>query len=110
MLKPEGAWFPITVLLAFWSSLTAGRRLVAGSEAGGDCLQASQLVAITNSLRAAHDAGDSYDAVAKLAFDKLSGAQHLTAFEENRSFAYAAGTSGSGVLRRLIILKPDIFI
>lgn len=71
------------------------------------CLQASQMVALADSLRSASGIGDSYAAAVRLAF---SGAETLTAFEENRSFVYALGESSDGSMRRLIILKPSVLL
>jgi methyl halide transferase len=75
------------------------------------CLRSSQLIQLAKSLASTPGAGDSYKAAATLAFDNIAkGAEPLTAFEENRYFVYASGGAGPGVVRRLVILKPSIFV
>lgn len=102
-------------LIGFLAGLTLIHPIEGGarplSAPSQTCLQASQLVAIANSLRPGSGSDDSYAAVAKIAFNEASeAAPRLMAFEENRSFVYASGVTGPGMFRRFIILKPGTFV
>jgi len=75
----------------------------------GPCLRASQITELAQSMASGSAASDSYSATVQLAFNNL-GAGSLRAFEENRSFVYVLGAAAPHLIRRLIVLKPSIFI
>jgi SAM-dependent methyltransferase len=69
------------------------------------------MATLETTLRSESGLGDSYEAAIKLAFaGPPFSDQSLAAFEENRSFVYAASVAGAGLSRRLLILKPSIFV
>ena len=74
------------------------------------CLRAGRISDLAQSLASLPDTGDLYAATIDLAFANSAGTNGLTAFEENRSFVYALGPAASYLNRRLIILKPSVFI
>jgi len=89
-----------------------------GARSRQPCLSASQMLQFANSLEA-EDLRDAYPVAVKLAF--ANAPLGVAAFEENRSFVYAAGVApwpgGAGksrepsrLIRRWIVLKPSIFI
>jgi SAM-dependent methyltransferase len=94
--------------------------------ASNACIQAAQILDLFQYLAATSGAPDTYARVVKTAFENPMGdAVNMTAFEENRSFVYAAATmplpagtasngqaaeKSPGWVRRLIILNPSIFI
>jgi methyl halide transferase len=86
-------------------------------------LHSSEVLSLAKALASSDSPGDSYPAVSKLALDaRQPDANHLLAFEENRSFVYAVGSSGAAVednhgpaqdlrmVRRLVVLKPSILV
>jgi len=94
-------------------------------------LHASEILDLAKSLFAANASFDAYPALVKLGFKNSElQAKDLIAFEENRTFAYAmgahalgagAGSAGASaesrepakgprLFRRLIVLKPSIFV
>jgi hypothetical protein len=75
------------------------------------CLRTSQLSELVKSMASYTSHSDSYDDAASLAFGAAPhGAAPFTAFEENRYFVYALGSASPGLTRRLVILKPSIFV
>jgi methyl halide transferase len=82
-----------------------------GTESPAPCLRASLLRDLAKSLSLASGTIDHYDAAIKLAYGGApQSAERLTAFEENRSFIYALGSNPSGLIRRLIVLNPSIYV
>jgi SAM-dependent methyltransferase len=95
-------------------------------QASRPCLQSTQIRNLEQYLASTGGAPDSYDRVAKAAFDSpLGHATQMTAFEENQSFVFAVagmqshestapdGRLGEKVtswVRRLIILNASTFI
>ena len=101
-----GFGLPALLCLAWCGTLQG----VSGATAAPSipCLRVSQFSELANSLASPSGFGTAYDAAAQLAFG--GGPHQLTAFEENRAFIYASGALPTGAARRLIILKPSIFV
>jgi SAM-dependent methyltransferase len=90
------------------------------------CIHTTQILELAQYIAATNGAPDTYARVVKAAFDNPPGmAIKMTAFEENRSFVYAAGgmqphedaapaarpaEKTTLPFRRLIILNPSTFI
>lgn len=102
-------------LVALLPCLATGR--VAGPKtydeagSGQPCVQSSQLLEMASSLASSPGSADSYNAVLSLAFGNASRSTGpLIAFEENRYLVYALGRTAQGVVRRLAVLKPSVFV
>ena len=81
------------------------------ASSGRPCLDASRILEVTRLLSSATGPTDSYKPVVELAFgSEARGVGALSAFEENRLFVCAAGPASRNLLRRLVILKPSIFV
>jgi SAM-dependent methyltransferase len=90
----------------------------AGETTRRPCISAAQVLQLASSL-AVKDLRDAYPVAVKLAFGNAP--KDVAAFEENRTFVYAAGavpwrgaaghsSKPDRWLRRWIVLKPSIFI
>ena len=102
----------VVPLLCYLALATlANSRVYAKAESPQPCLRSSQLLQLAKSLASTPGTGDSYDAAIALAFGGTQqGSGTVISFEENRYFVYASGSAGSGVIRRLVILKPSTFV
>jgi methyl halide transferase len=100
----------LVAFLACWE-LAAAATSKATTPSLRPCFRTSQLLEIAKSTASYTGHSDSYDGAASLAFGAAPhGAAPFTAFEENRYFVYALGTVSAGLTRRLVILKPSIFV
>ncbi len=121
VLSPSCAFkrsLPRLLLIAMLASAIAWPAPAKAAAEGNSrqpCISASQLIEFANSLQN-KDLRNAYAVAAKLAFGNTP--KDMTAFEENRTFVYAAGaaprpegsSSPSRLMRRWIVLKPSIFI
>ncbi len=118
------AWV-VVALIAFW--LGAAHRDFAEPPAHVTdktltlSLPASEVLRIANSL----GTGDPYHSMGRLVLQPGAGDLHMVAFEENRYFVYVVGDSSGQssnspspatpagtprIMRRVIILKPSVFV
>jgi len=105
----RGLLIPLLPFLV--SARLAGPAALSEVESLDPCLRSSQLIQLAKSLASTPGVGDSYDAAVALALGGgQRGVRTLSSFEENRYFVYASGSAGPGVIRRLVILKPSVFV
>jgi methyl halide transferase len=101
----------VVLLPCLASGRVAGARAYDEARSVQPCVRSSQLLEMVNSLASSPSAADSYHAVLSLAFAGSSQrAETFAAFEESRYFVYALGRAAQGVVRRLAILKPSLFV
>ena len=112
----------LTILIVFGPSWPIKGATGNNLNSPGACLSASRILEFANSLEKAGDIRAAYPFAVDVAFG--NSPKSVAAFEENRSFVYAAGVvsppgghsrgreqPGAGrLIRRWIVLKPSIFI
>lgn len=109
----------LIVILVLGSGSPPKAYAAVASDSARPCLNASQALNFIDSFGKAHDLSDAYPSVVTLAFGNAP--RGVTAYEENRSFVYAAGAvswrdavSGHAgttqFARRFLLLRPSVVV